>query len=84
MPHAELPLPVGLKTNEGWVSIDAGVAPASIDGVSTEFAAPMHDEVLGCWKARASESELQSFYEVPNIIAKIKAARAIPLQSKPT
>jgi hypothetical protein len=66
MLHAELPLPAGLKRNEGWVSIDVDAAPISIDDASIESAEPMHGEVLGYWKARASESKLQSFYAVPN------------------
>jgi hypothetical protein len=55
-----------LKKNEEWVSIDADAAPISIDDASIEFAELMHGEVLGCWKAHASESKLQSFYPVPN------------------
>jgi len=66
MPRAELPLPGGLKKNEEWVSIDADAAPVSIDGASIGFAGRMHDEVSGCWKVRASEPKLRSFYAVPN------------------
>ena len=66
MPRAELPLPAGLKRNEGWVSVDANAAPISIGDASIESAEPMRGAVLGCLKARVSASTLRFFYAAPN------------------
>ena len=63
--RAELPLLVGLKKNEEWVSKDAGAALVSIVDESIESAEPMHGEVSGCWKVHASGPDLRFSYAAP-------------------